>query len=142
MRKTLAVLFAVIMIFTANYEFYASARLPNCSTAPLSRRMEVRIKRDWLRFNDRFDLTRNVLINRYRGNYNGSVALMFGVGVAPAIAWSETVAGYTFWYGNGFERTWIWNDGDFYKLCEAYEKGLLTEQDVGAIWAFGTDRQP
>lgn len=42
---------------------------------------------------------------------------------------SETVAGYTFPNGSGKER-FLYKDGVFYSITEAYEAGLIDEDDL------------
>ena len=68
------------------------------------------------------------------GIYNGSAALWIDCNEFEyyQMIWEDIVAEYTFSY-NDSQQIWIWNEGKFYTVTEAYDNGLLTEDDVGEI---------
>ncbi len=73
-------------------------------------------------------------IQNYYGNYNGSIPVMFeggGLTHHDAVV-NEIIAGYSFRYSNG-NTIMVWKDGTFYSIKEAYDRGLLTANQVGAI---------
>jgi hypothetical protein len=98
---------------------------------------ELQIKQDYLDFTNEIGNIDNVRLIHYYGTYNGSVALLITMSVAWLPSTTEyIVAGYRFFYPNLGPLTAIWNDGKFYRLFEAYDEGLLTDQDVGNIWRY------
>jgi hypothetical protein len=69
----------------------------------------------------------------YLGTYGKGVTAVFGLELAVTRAsWSEMVAGYTFNYSNGY-AVWIYDNGEFHGLNAAFNLGLITTEDVGAI---------
>lgn len=52
-----------------------------------------------------------VIIDRYLGTYNGSVAIMIGYknNEYTSVCWEETIAGVTFKYSDG-QRIYIWKE--------------------------------
>lgn len=100
------------------------------SLEPLSEEIELKIKTDWLKPFESVNLA-DAWIKFYFGAYNDSIALMISDAfTAYAYSmWSEEVAGIWFVYRDG-QPVYVWNDGEFYRLSLAYDKGLLTEQDL------------
>jgi hypothetical protein len=121
---------------------------------PLSKELEMRIKTDWVKWiNELEEYKRNNIEIEisdiemfYFGTYNGSAVLYidtFPKRDHPEEVWTETVAGYKFHYRGAWCLV-VWNNGKFYRLSNnhvlwgggdgAYEKGLLTKQDIKTIW--------
>ncbi len=75
-------------------------------------------------------------VAKYYGTYNNTVPVILeGTGISYAtVITTETVAGYTFTYPCS-NTMWVWNNGSFYSLQEAYDKGLLTKEDIAEIFA-------
>jgi len=104
----------------------------------LSAEQENRIKEDWMVFRgytdypDRYSIE-EIQIDEYYGTYNGCIAVMiYGYGPYDFLGLTVTVAGVEFYYGDG-HRIGAWHDGSFYSLDSAYEKGLLTKEDLRNI---------
>lgn len=68
--------------------------------------------------------------SRYYGIYDGSIVL-FRPGVTAAEQTIE-VAGYQFSYSSAFV-IYVYANGAFYTLAEAYAGGILTQYDIGKI---------
>jgi hypothetical protein len=75
----------------------------------------------------------DIRITGYFGTYNGVVIVRFGgyFGYADVIT-VESVAGINFTYPNP-KPNLAWKDGILYRLQEAYDLGLLTDEDVKNI---------
>lgn len=75
-------------------------------------------------------------VAKYYGTYNNTVPVILeGTGISYAtVITTETVAGYTFTYPCS-NTMWVWNNGSFYSLQDAYDKGLLTKEDIAEIFA-------
>lgn len=87
------------------------------------------------------------IIEAYKSNYNLEydieIGKIYGVfykdrklvipfiqgGPGDAIAWGETVANIYFYYGD-HHRIEVYYDNDFYTLQEAYDNGLLTQENI------------
>ena len=71
---------------------------------------------------------------RYKhfGIYGDSVAIYFHTAGAYETPVEEEVAGYTFSYPDS-RIIKIWNNGKFYKMQEALDNGLISEDDVKKI---------
>lgn len=67
---------------------------------------------------------------RYYGEYNGCIVLYRG-DMFPEFEYI-TVAGERMEYERG-SKIWVYKDGEFLSLSDAYERGLLTELDVSTI---------
>ena len=75
-----------------------------------------------------------VHIREYYGEYeSGAIAAMIDWCDYTANLWSEEIAGCEFRYGDG-NCLQVLCSGQFYKLAGAYEKGLLTDGDLQAIY--------
>ena len=122
----------------------------------LSRRLEIRIRTDFSKH--QFDTLSGLAaptaahftIYKYLGSYNGCEAVMvtdsgrslfarvtgdrFPYNFEPVSEWNDVVAGYTFNYLDTRE-IYIWNGGNIQKLGDAFNSGLLTQENVGAIHA-------
>jgi len=69
---------------------------------------------------------------RYLGTFNGA-SVVFIIGeTAGDEAWSETIGGVTFHYGNGV-RIQAWKDGYLHNLQEAYERNFLTRSNLRTV---------
>ena len=76
----------------------------------------------------------DIKIRKYYGTYNKSIVTMMDANgmVYLQVIGKETIAGVTFNYNNSnFIR--VWNNGTFYRLQEAYEKGFLSVDDLKNI---------
>lgn len=112
------------------------------STAPLtwSEETQAKIKRDYAKFqNDNTpngeDITADdVSINFYFGIYHGdAVALLIsGMTAFPTVIVEEDIAGIHFSFGST-QPLYIYNEGTFTPLKEAYEKGIVSKEDVQEI---------
>lgn len=72
-----------------------------------------------------------ILINY--GQYGAGLwAVMINCGLYTEALWQETVGVVTFFYSNG-NRILIYDNGGFYTLPEAYEKGILPDYSLGDI---------
>ena len=82
-------------------------------------------------FGDKLD--ENHYLVYYYGNYDGAVPVKFEHGLYLCAYQESYVAGYRFSdaYCNDYIR--VWKDGKFYNLNEAYESGLLTEDQIANI---------
>ena len=70
-------------------------------------------------------------VKYYYGMFNGCVPIMFDWSESGAIMEIQ-VAGSTFHYG-GSNTIRIWKNGEFFHLEDAYEKGILNEEQIAII---------
>jgi len=74
-------------------------------------------------------------IKGYYGTYNGAVVVW--VGMVGQLEWgvpgSERVAGIIFKYPTINDFIEVWKERTFYRLQEAYDSGLLTQEDLESI---------
>ena len=74
-----------------------------------------------------------VRIREYYGEYeSGAIVAMIDWCDYTSNEWCEEIAGCEFRYGNG-NCLQVLHDDSFYKLPTAYEKGILTEDDIQEI---------
>ena len=107
---------------------------------PLSAETEMRIKQDYLEFfvkpmNPDATLD-SIIIMNYYGTYGGCVAVLMGGGgifYYQALG-TEVIDGITIQYGDS-NRMFIWENGNLHRLQKAYDKGLLTKDDLREISA-------
>ncbi|MBO4770239.1 MAG: hypothetical protein J5563_05595 [Clostridia bacterium] len=72
-------------------------------------------------------------VKRYYGEYNGAVPVKVGGPFFSTMAVElYVVAGYGVWNNDG-NKIWVWKDGNFYLLNDAFENGILTEEDIANI---------
>jgi hypothetical protein len=75
----------------------------------------------------------DIWVAGYYGTYNGVIAVRFGDFFEHAdVETEESVAGINFTYPNP-KPNYAWKDGILYRLREAYDLGLLTDDDVKNI---------
>ena len=116
----------------------------------LNSEIEMQIKQDYLEAHakDYFAgaTIDTIEISPYYGTFNGSVVVMMWVGYAlytdaPETRWEANVAGIL------FRNVWqnsilVWNGGKFYELQEAYDLGLLSQEDLKIIGNMQRRRYP
>lgn len=95
-------------------------------TEPLSEAKKREMKDAW-----RENKEDNLVWDAYYGTYDGCIVVL-DPGNLTAIR-SIEVAGYNFIFGNSF-TIWVYRNGEFYKLEEAYEAGILIETQIAAIF--------
>ena len=72
-------------------------------------------------------------VKRYYGEYNGAVPVRVeGPFIYTMAVELYVVAGYGIKNPDG-NKIWVWKDGNFYLLNDAYENGILTEEDIANI---------
>ncbi|MBR6426272.1 MAG: hypothetical protein IKS28_00445 [Clostridia bacterium] len=71
-------------------------------------------------------------VERYYGEYNGAVPVKVEGLLHTTAVELYVVAGYGVWNNDG-NKIWVWKDGNFYLLSDAYENGILTEEDIANI---------
>jgi len=147
----------VTTVTTAPEVTTAVTTAPTVMTAPepLSAEMSHKVMADWLRHLNAGNLTLpngqmrggwwalaectldDFKIGEYFGTYNGNVVFIMNIVDFLKIsttqsAWGEIIAGYRFRFNSG-NTIAVWNNGDFYSLAEAYDKGLLTQSNIEEI---------
>lgn len=103
----------------------------------LTSETETKMKQDYLDFDISTvpnTTAEDVMIYKYYGTYNGSVAAIIGYGfyVYADVITYENIDGITIAYPNT-NTILIWNSESFYHLQESYDNGLLTKDDVKRI---------
>ena len=107
----------------------------------LNAEMERRLLYDYMDFapsirrEERFVVT--ISINKYYGIFNNCYVLALCSGswlLIDVFGIEETVAGRYFGYPYIGNEILVWNEGDFYRLGQAYEENLLTDDSIEAIW--------
>ncbi|MBQ7826837.1 MAG: hypothetical protein IJ386_01065 [Clostridia bacterium] len=76
----------------------------------------------------------DVEVHRYYGTYNGAAVIYYeggGMGYTQAYM-TVSIAGYEFSYPDGHTIE-VWKDGELYSMNRAYEKGILSKNDVAKI---------
>ena len=81
-----------------------------------------------------------VCVIRYEGEIEGChIAMISGTGRAYELALrAEKVAGYTIRFGDS-QRIYVYKDGNFYTIAEAYEQGVLSK---AGVYEFGKRVSP
>jgi hypothetical protein len=101
-------------------------------------------------FPDSVDPRYGCYISGYYGTYNGCVAVSITrPGIPhPDVVWDETIAGITLYDIDYPTKPLVWKDGRFYTgyeytsgVKEAYDSGLLAEDDVRSIAGLFNDRR-
>ena len=90
-----------------------------------------------------------VQIALYFGTFSGrEVVKLHPLGAIDLPVYTKTVAGYEFEFGHTGQfpleedgvhdgtgvPVWVHDNGNFMCICEAYEDGLLSAEDIGVIW--------
>lgn len=123
------------------------AKVTNVILMPDGEYLDPYIRVDYVRFlqeQDSCDMTMQALaeldmiIQGYYGNYSGYEAVSmayYGEPEAEALTEME-VAGYTFEFPglSGPDRFFVWKDGSFILVRDAYEMGLLTDRDIRELY--------
>lgn len=74
----------------------------------------------------------NMFISRYYGEYNGAVVFRTDGGLYGQIICYNYIAGYLITEPDT-NTEWVWKDGEIILLKEAYERGILTEEQIGNV---------
>lgn len=123
------------------------AQVEDVILMPDGKYLDPYIRADYVRFlqeQGSCDMTRQALaeldmiIQGYYGNYGGYEAVSmayYGEQDAEVLTKLE-VAGYTFEFPglSGPDRFFVWKDGSFILVRDAYEMGLLTDRDIRELY--------
>lgn len=86
-------------------------------------------------YKNKYNYDTTFRIQKYYGTYDGVTAFFIcGDGIFGQ-TWVTvvTIAGYTFTYG-GSTRIEIMKNGEFFDMKDAYDKGIITEEYVAAVY--------
>lgn len=77
----------------------------------------------------------NILIQKYYGNYNGYDVVLIKLADHgdTGLEKNVVIGSVTFSYRFSNREILLWTGNTFYKLSEAYEKGLVTDDDLALI---------
>ena len=78
-------------------------------------------------------LAENISIIQYYGTYRNCEAVVLSTGFGTADEHYFTAAGHDMYLPSGSLNIYLHKEGSFYTLEEAYEKGFLTETEIGLI---------
>lgn len=115
------------------------------SLEPLSKEKQKEVEAAWLEYAGepllwRSRVTEKVFITeRYYGTYNNCVVFFMSSAVLTGTKTIE-IAGHEIHFNYRF-NIWVYNDGQFYKIEEAYEKGLLDESNIARISKYHSEFQ-
>ncbi|MDR3013694.1 MAG: hypothetical protein LBU70_10900 [Chitinispirillales bacterium] len=87
--------------------------------------IETQIKQDWL---EQFGSSLSTV--NYYGTHNGYVA--FFLPGADAVVVTVEIAGTIFRYGSD-GTIYLWRDGSFYDMIDAYEQGLVNSENISEL---------
>jgi len=96
---------------------------------------DVHLKKDYLiKLNNNTISLKDVYIDKCYGIYGDSVAVVMALKshVFPPSADYIEVEGFEFWFSTGLHIV-IWNNGNFYSLQDAFDKGFLTLENLKTI---------
>ena len=134
-KKILLGCFAFVIMFGLVGCNNNSNNNPPNNTLVICSELSLAIRQSWLEKNPGNDRTvDDLFIHHYFGTFDSASTIyvrVVGSGVGMAI-WEETVAGITFSF-----PVWtpieVWKDDNFYTLTEAYEKKILTIENLQTI---------
>ena len=98
----------------------------------LSADMVKRIKSDWMVENPVSDRPAEYIKLTYYGTYGDCVVLSihdYGLQYVLGGPSRDDIAGVSFFYPQAYDL-WVWNNGEFCHLREAYAKGWVSKVDV------------
>jgi len=99
--------------------------------------LRARIEQDFYLANEQ---GRTLVLDEYDKFYgiHNNTAVFFVAGFSRVITLIE-VAGVEFWWGSLFTIV-VWSDGCFYHIADAYEKGILTSDNIQEMSRIHADR--
>ena len=149
MRKLLFCITVLLLGLVGCIDNSLYAEQPHITELSVEKELQIRegffvllheSENDWVELDD-------ILIARYYGTFGGrEVVSMGGTFGFDMAGFERTIAGYHFWFPHmGFYlhrdgdhtrgiHIWVHDNGNFMCICEAYEDGLLTAEDIGVIW--------
>ena len=159
-RKATTALFAALLVFalvvtgcaqdaaspaeTGNGEYMPRPKNPEV----LSPETEEKIKQTYVKeiINGEIDMSfDSIYIDKYYGTYDGCVAVMmhdtYKCSSFNDMIWEVYVADVLITYMSG-NRIKIWKKNQFYDMQTAYDKGLLTREDIQSIAYYQSHRDP
>lgn len=126
--KKIIVLFSILIL---------SLFIVSCKEKPvdtmdeLSENTLLRIKKDYIKFTNEDLSVEDIAVMYYYGKYNDSYAVVMHSIDAEYSEWewAEKVGSVEITYSSGY-FSMIYNNGQFYRLPEAFDKGLISENDL------------
>ena len=125
MKKIVSLLLVIIITCSA---------LAGCGKLiPWNNKLKTEVIEDYLSWSGlKGDYKVEEIDYHFLGKYGDSVAIYFKTAGAYETPTEEEVAGYKFSYPDS-RVIRIWNNGKFYKMADAYEKGLVKAWNVKRI---------
>ena len=125
MKKIVSLLLVIIITCSA---------LAGCGKlTPWNNKLKTEVIEDYLSWSGlKGDYKVEEIDYHFLGKYGDSVAIYFKTAGAYETPTEEEVAGYKFSYPDS-RVIRIWNNGKFYKMADAYEKGLVKPWNVKRI---------
>ena len=125
MKKIVSLLLVIIITCSA---------LAGCGKLiPWNNKLKTEVIEDYLSWSGlKGDYKVDEIDYHFLGKYGDSVAIYFKTAGAYETPTEEEVAGYKFSYPDS-RVIRIWNNGKFYKIADAYEKGLVKPWNVKRI---------
>ena len=79
----------------------------------------------------KYDFALNTIwISQYFGNYSGNEVVYMGAPLRyTQLERQESIAGYTLNFLSG-QKVYVYNSSTFYTIKEAYEKNIISKEDV------------
>ena len=118
---------------------------PNTKPPILNADRELLIRENFFEWrfgeNDSFYTLDNISVSHYYGTFREREVVTINVTYMDfsAAIDERNVAGYDFFWGMGggtnVIQIHVHDNGDFMCFSEAYERGYLTAEDIGVIWA-------
>ncbi|MCL2679566.1 MAG: hypothetical protein FWF18_04710 [Dehalococcoidia bacterium] len=142
MKRTVFILIVAIMLLPAVFSCQNTVAT-DTHIPPLDSAIELKMREDYLKYvidrygeNEALSSLDDVWVQWYGGNYGGcEVVVMGDKGYPTVIPMPQKIeiAGYTFAFGSSWQP-YVYEAAKFYTIKDAYEAGLITQNDVYNIW--------
>lgn len=141
-RKKLNLIIFLIVSVLVSSMYMSKSAAKNVYAETIDPAIELQIRQDYLEQSAGrwdFDLTLDdIQIDSYYGNINGLEVIQldrFGGLLVPDAGVMVRIGGYTLSFGNGwlYNYMFCWEPGSFLRLKEAYQEGVLSQEDIYCI---------
>lgn len=139
MKKLISIIMAVMLVFSVSITAFAAEREATPDTSDFEYQVKEAVVKKFYEGREGFDVTADdIYFIRSATLSDGRFYFSFvadGV-LHPAVFYEETIGDY-YYYHNCGEEVYLYNNGDVIEINDAYEAGIINDDILAELSAFG-----
>lgn len=139
MKKLISIILTVMLVFSVSITAFAAEREATPDTSDFEYQVKEAIFKQFFESRDGFDVTiDDIYFLRSATLSDGRFYFSFLAGgvIYPGVSYEKTIGDYYYSYSAGLE-VYLYNDGEIIEINDAYEAGIINDDILAELSAFG-----